>query len=116
MTQTKRTDDSYDAEALHQFAQRVFEKLGLRSADADILADHLVWADLRGITWLGLRKAPSPHCAEARTRSSRSPVCLPMVPGMFLQMQRTAGWSHSPRLRPFARYVGAWCPAVPGAV
>jgi LDH2 family malate/lactate/ureidoglycolate dehydrogenase len=48
----------YKAEALHQFAQGVFEKLGLRSADAEILANHLVWADLRGITWLGIRKIP----------------------------------------------------------
>jgi len=58
MTQTKTTDGVYKAEDLHQFAQGAFEKLGMRSADADILADHLVWADLRGITWLGMRKIP----------------------------------------------------------
>jgi hypothetical protein len=70
MTQTKRTDDLYKAEALHQFAQGVFERLGMRSADADILANHLVWADLRGITWLGMRKIPQ---YGARLRAGGTP-------------------------------------------
>jgi len=70
MTQKNITDDLYKAESLHQFAQAVFEKLGMRSADADILAHHLVWADLRGITWLGMRKIPQ---YGARFRAGGTP-------------------------------------------
>ncbi len=77
MTAKKAAEELYEADSLHHFAQAVFEKLGLRSADADILASHLVWADLRGITWLGIRKIPqygarfraggTPPRSEART-------------------------------------------------
>jgi LDH2 family malate/lactate/ureidoglycolate dehydrogenase len=47
-----------EAPRLRQFAQLVFEKAGLRSADAKLLADHLNWADRRGISWLGVNKIP----------------------------------------------------------
>jgi LDH2 family malate/lactate/ureidoglycolate dehydrogenase len=47
-----------DAERLRAFTQRVFERCGMPAADAEILTDHLVWADLRGISWLGANKIP----------------------------------------------------------
>jgi len=47
-----------EARRLRQFTQLVFEKAGLRSADAQLLADHLNWADRRGISWLGVNKIP----------------------------------------------------------
>jgi LDH2 family malate/lactate/ureidoglycolate dehydrogenase len=47
-----------DAERLRGFAQQVFEKCGMAAADAEILVDHLIWADLRGISWLGVNKIP----------------------------------------------------------
>ncbi|HEU5156615.1 MAG TPA: Ldh family oxidoreductase [Streptosporangiaceae bacterium] len=47
-----------DAPRLRRFTRLVFERAGLGGAEAEILADHLVWADLRGIAWLGVRKIP----------------------------------------------------------
>jgi LDH2 family malate/lactate/ureidoglycolate dehydrogenase len=58
MNDVQSSDDLYTADQLQQFAQRIFEKLGMRSADAGVLATHLVWCDLHGITWLGMRKIP----------------------------------------------------------
>jgi LDH2 family malate/lactate/ureidoglycolate dehydrogenase len=47
-----------EAPRLRQFTQLVFEKAGMRATDAELLADHLIWADLRGIAWLGVNKIP----------------------------------------------------------
>jgi LDH2 family malate/lactate/ureidoglycolate dehydrogenase len=47
-----------DASRLRRFTRLVFERAGLGGAEAEILADHLIWADLRGIAWLGVRKIP----------------------------------------------------------
>lgn len=46
------------ASRLRRFARSVFERAGLVGEEAEILADHLIWADLRGIAWLGVRKIP----------------------------------------------------------
>lgn len=43
---------------LTRFAQEIFERAGMRPADAGLLADHLVWADLRGLSRLGVGKIP----------------------------------------------------------
>jgi LDH2 family malate/lactate/ureidoglycolate dehydrogenase len=51
--------------ALRQFARRVFTALGMQALDAALLADHLVWADLRGASWLGVRKLPQ-YVAQLR--------------------------------------------------
>ncbi|HZC70699.1 MAG TPA: Ldh family oxidoreductase [Jatrophihabitans sp.] len=48
----------YAADDLRTYASRVFHRLGMRTADADVLAEHLVWADLHGVPSLGLRKMP----------------------------------------------------------
>jgi LDH2 family malate/lactate/ureidoglycolate dehydrogenase len=67
----------YPADALQRFTARVFEAAGMPGSDADIMAEHLVWADLHGVAWLGVRKIPqylarmraggTPAQSEART-------------------------------------------------
>lgn len=53
-----QTAERIDADRLHEFGRQVFERCGMPPADAEILIDHLVWADLRGISWLGANKIP----------------------------------------------------------
>lgn len=45
-------------DVLFAFTQRVFEKCGMPQPDAKVLAEHLLWADLGGISWLGANKIP----------------------------------------------------------
>ncbi|MFG1626149.1 Ldh family oxidoreductase [Kribbella sp. NPDC049227] len=52
------TAERIEAGRLHEFGLQVFEKCGMPPADAQILVDHLVWADLRGISGLGANKIP----------------------------------------------------------
>lgn len=47
-----------EAPRLRKFTELLFEKAGMRSTDAQLLADHLNWADRRGISWLGVNKIP----------------------------------------------------------
>ncbi len=56
-----------DAERFRRFTQQVFERCGMPGADAEILTDHLVWAELRGLAWLGARKIPE-YVARLRAR------------------------------------------------
>lgn len=44
---------------LTHFARRIFERLDLPSDDAELVADTLVWADLRGMTTHGVMRVPS---------------------------------------------------------
>jgi LDH2 family malate/lactate/ureidoglycolate dehydrogenase len=60
-----------DAGRLRAFVQRVFEKSGMAAVDAEILADHLAWADLRGISWLGANKVPE-YVARLRAGVTRA--------------------------------------------
>jgi LDH2 family malate/lactate/ureidoglycolate dehydrogenase len=46
------------ADRLRGFTQQVFEQCGMPPVDAEILTDHLVWAELRGLSWLGANKIP----------------------------------------------------------
>jgi LDH2 family malate/lactate/ureidoglycolate dehydrogenase len=41
---------------LRRFTECIFCAPDMRDDDAAQLADHLVWADLRGASWLGARK------------------------------------------------------------
>jgi LDH2 family malate/lactate/ureidoglycolate dehydrogenase len=50
--------ESFPADRLRAFAHGVFERLGMPADEAALMADHLVWADLRGASWLGVRKIP----------------------------------------------------------
>jgi LDH2 family malate/lactate/ureidoglycolate dehydrogenase len=58
-----------DASRLRRFTRLAFERTGLGGAEAEILADHLIWADLRGIAWLGVRKIPQ-YLTRLRTGST----------------------------------------------
>jgi LDH2 family malate/lactate/ureidoglycolate dehydrogenase len=65
-------DGLYRPDLLTCFAEDVFAALGMRRTDAGLLARHLVWADLRGIASLGLRKIP--HTPGACGPAARPPT------------------------------------------
>lgn len=48
-----------DAEQLRQQVRRIFERLGLPEADAGVVAEHLVEADLRGVHSHGVIRVPT---------------------------------------------------------
>lgn len=58
MDQAGKSAATYSAEALERFVRAVFEALGVRPDDASLLARHMVWAEARGVSWLGLQKIP----------------------------------------------------------
>jgi LDH2 family malate/lactate/ureidoglycolate dehydrogenase len=63
---------------LIQFARRVFEQLGMSEQDAALMADHLLWAERRGIPAIGVRKLIQ-YTARIRnggTRADAQPVTL----------------------------------------
>jgi LDH2 family malate/lactate/ureidoglycolate dehydrogenase len=64
-----------EAGRLHRFARAVFEKAGMPPDDAAILAEHLVWADLRGVAALGVAKIPQylPRLREGGTSTVAEP-------------------------------------------
>ncbi len=80
-----------DAEKLRRFTQQVFERCGMPGADAEILTDHLIWAELRGLAWLGARKirSTSRGCAPV---SRRPPAATPTS-----SCSGAASWSSTPR-------------------
>jgi LDH2 family malate/lactate/ureidoglycolate dehydrogenase len=43
---------------LREFARQIFEKVGMSAEDAAILADHLVWCDLRAVPHNGVVRVP----------------------------------------------------------
>jgi LDH2 family malate/lactate/ureidoglycolate dehydrogenase len=63
---------------LRRFTRSVFEQAGMPATDADILAEHLVWADLRGISALGVAKVPQylPRLRAGGTSAGREPSVL----------------------------------------
>jgi LDH2 family malate/lactate/ureidoglycolate dehydrogenase len=63
----------FPAAQLRRFAQAVFTALGMPSQEADLLADHLIWADLRGASWLGVNKIPQ---YVARLRGGHTSIGL----------------------------------------
>ncbi len=52
-------DIRIDAEVLRSFSQQAFEKAGMSAEDADIEAEVLVWANLRGVDSHGVQRIPS---------------------------------------------------------
>jgi LDH2 family malate/lactate/ureidoglycolate dehydrogenase len=48
----------FPAARLQEFAQQLLIASGMPVAAAATLAEHLIWADLRGISWLGVNKIP----------------------------------------------------------
>jgi LDH2 family malate/lactate/ureidoglycolate dehydrogenase len=64
--------ESIDAERLRRFCLEVFEKLGMTSEDAALVADFFVWTDLRGLPYVGARRIPE-FVARLREGGSRLP-------------------------------------------
>jgi LDH2 family malate/lactate/ureidoglycolate dehydrogenase len=69
---------SFSAVDLRHFTARVFDRLGMRTEDADVLAEHLVWADLHGIPSLGVRKIPQ-YGARIRRGGTRPDGVMSVV-------------------------------------
>lgn len=81
------------AEDLRAFTAGVFERLGMRRDDADVLAEHLVWADLHGVPWLGLRKIPQ-YASRLRaggTRADAEPSTV-LAQGVITHLDGNDGW------------------------
>jgi LDH2 family malate/lactate/ureidoglycolate dehydrogenase len=88
--------DPVDAARLHEFGRQVFEKCGMPPADAEILVDHLVWADLRGISWLGANKIPEYVArlnAGVTSATGREPA-IAFQPGGFLVVDAEDTFGH----------------------
>lgn len=93
MSDQQSAAELYTADDLHRFSRQVFEKLGMPAADAAVLAAHLVWADERGITWLGVRKIPQ-YAARLRnggTAPDARPVTVLDTPSVLVVDGRR-GW------------------------
>lgn len=58
MDQTVESKTRRRAETLDAFLRAMFEAHDVRPADAALLARHMVWAETRGISFLGLQKIP----------------------------------------------------------
>jgi LDH2 family malate/lactate/ureidoglycolate dehydrogenase len=65
--------ETIDADRLRQFCQAVFEKLGLSSEDAALIAEYFVWTELRGLPFVGARRIPE-FAARLREGGSRLPT------------------------------------------
>ena len=59
------------AQSLRAFIERVLHAAGMRPMDAAVVADGMVWADLRGIAPHGVAKLP---LCVARLRAGGSPT------------------------------------------
>jgi LDH2 family malate/lactate/ureidoglycolate dehydrogenase len=93
VAESQAAPGKYPQEELQRFSQAVFEKLGMRAADAAVLAAHLVWADAHGITWLGVRKIPQ-YAARLRdggTAADAQPVTVLDLPSVLVVDGRK-GW------------------------
>jgi LDH2 family malate/lactate/ureidoglycolate dehydrogenase len=58
----------------YQLAVRIMSALGHDAADADLIADHLIDCELRGLTYGGLARAISIAERRARTGDRRRPI------------------------------------------
>jgi LDH2 family malate/lactate/ureidoglycolate dehydrogenase len=72
---TRETSDVelIDADRLRAFCHAVFEKLGMVSQDAAVLADYFVWTELRGLPFVGVRRIPE-FVAQLREGGTRLPA------------------------------------------
>ncbi len=57
-TTARETGDVFPAARLQEFTQQLLTASGMPATAAATLAEHLIWADLRGISWLGVNKIP----------------------------------------------------------
>jgi LDH2 family malate/lactate/ureidoglycolate dehydrogenase len=65
--------ETIEAERLRQFCHAVFEKLGMTSEDAALVADYFVWTELRGLPYVGARRIPE-FVARLRDGGTRLPT------------------------------------------
>lgn len=70
-----------DAGRLRRFTQMIFEKAGMRSADTQLLAEHLSWADRRGLSSFGVNKIPQ-YLERLRTGCTPADAELSIVAEM----------------------------------
>jgi LDH2 family malate/lactate/ureidoglycolate dehydrogenase len=77
--------ETVDADRLGQFCHAVFEKLGMSSEDAALVADYFVWTELRGLPFVGARRIPE-FMARLREGGTR----LPTNGGMTVIQERDA--------------------------
>jgi LDH2 family malate/lactate/ureidoglycolate dehydrogenase len=79
-------EETFAAETLRAFAQQVFERLCMPVDEAAVMADHLVWADLRGASWLGVRKIPqyAARMREGGTKRAAELVTISDGPALAL--------------------------------
>lgn len=64
-------DELVPADQLRLFTERIFASLGMVATDAALLADHLIWAELRGPTLMGLHKVPQ-YVARLRAGGTKA--------------------------------------------
>src|SRR5262245_18855039 len=50
--------ETVEVSRLRRFARELFAQAGMPDGDAAVMADHLIWADLRGLAWIGVNKIP----------------------------------------------------------
>jgi len=74
------------AEALKRFATDVFARTGMPKADAAVVADVLVWANLRGVDTHGVMRIPRyVDLIETGDMNARPAIAIrtPGAPGPF---------------------------------
>jgi len=64
--------ETIDADRLRKFCHAVFERLGMSSEDAALMAEYFVWTELRGLAFVGARRIPE-FAARLREGGSRLP-------------------------------------------
>lgn len=58
MTDSQAAVETLAVHRLRRFTREMFGRAGMPDDDAAVLADHLIWADLRGLAWIGVNKIP----------------------------------------------------------
>jgi LDH2 family malate/lactate/ureidoglycolate dehydrogenase len=108
-----------DPVRLRRFTREIFEKVGMSVGDAGILAEHLVWADMRGIAALGVAKIPQylARVQKGGTSTDREPRELSRR-GAFLLVDgqdgfgQVVGYKVMKRVAHLARITGIGCAVV----
>jgi LDH2 family malate/lactate/ureidoglycolate dehydrogenase len=77
--------ETIDAGRLGRFCQAVFEKVGMSSEDATLIAEYFVWTELRGLPFVGARRIP-----EFVTRLRQGGSRLPTDGGVTVVQERDA--------------------------
>jgi LDH2 family malate/lactate/ureidoglycolate dehydrogenase len=91
----EKQDQVFAADSLRRFAQLVFQRLGMSSDDAGVIADHLVWADLRALRWQGVQRLPQfvARLQHGGTNPSGAPAVVTEKPS-FALLDGDDMWGH----------------------